>query len=50
MCGPGEWWANWGALMFETDSTRILSSVALRRGWNRPVYGPALRFAPRRWA
>ena len=50
VCGPGEWRANWGASMFKTDSTRIPSSVALRCGWNRPVYGPALRFTPRRWA
>ena len=32
VCGPGEWRANWGALMFKTDSTRIPSSVALRCG------------------
>ena len=50
VCGPGEWRANWGASMVKTDSTRIPSYVALRCGWNRPVYGPALRFTPRRWA
>ena len=35
--------------MFKTDYTRIPSSVALRCGWNGPVYGPALRFTPWRW-
>ena len=50
VCGAGEWRAHWGALMFKTDSTRIPSSVALRSGQNRPVYEPALRFTPRRWA
>ena len=50
VCGQGEWRANFGASMFKTDSTRIPRSVALRCGWNGPVYGPALRFTPRRWA
>ena len=48
--GPGDWRANLGALIFKADSTRIPTSVALSCGWNRPVYGPALRFTPRRWA
>ena len=44
VCGPDEGRTNWGASMFKTDSTRIPTSVALRCGYNRSVYGPAVLF------